>query len=306
MSRYSQTVHQAVTQVTGRIVSRKQLLRHLLTKLCVGFMASVLMASLAESPANAQDTTDDLKKAARNPVASVVKIPVEQDTFWGTGSYGRMPAQLQVQPVIPFQVSEDWLLVPRIVATVFVYQPDVTQKIGATSGMGDTNPTLFLTPAKTGKVIWGAGPSILIPTATNAALGLGKWGMGPSAVVLTQPKWGSLILLIQNIWSFAGDVKRSAVNQMLLQYGFSFNLPRDWYVTTQPSITADWTQPRSNRWVIPLGGGIGRTFKIGNRGLDTNAAIYRNVVRPDEQGFSKWQLALQLTMLFEKKANTRP
>ena len=204
-------------------------------------MVSLVIAPLVGPLVIAQDTTEELRKAAQNPVASVVKLPFEQDIFFSSGAYGRIPAQLQAQPVIPFPVTKDWLLVPRIVATVFAYQPDLTRKSGGSIGMGDIIPTMFLTPSKAGKVIWGVGPSVLIPTATSATLGLGKWGIGPSVAVLTQPKWGSLTVLVQNIWSFAGDPKRAAVNQMLLQYNFSYNLLRNWYLTTNPGITADWT-----------------------------------------------------------------
>ena len=54
--------------------------------------------------------------------------------------------------------------------------------------------------------------------------------------------------------------------------------------------------------MVPFGAGVGRTLNVGKRGLDANVALYRNVVRPEGQGSPKWQLALQLTMLFPKRA----
>lgn len=281
-------------------------MQRVLTRWFKWIIISLTVCSVFRPTATAQVTSqEDLRKEAQNPVASVIKLPFEQDTFFSTGVYNRIPAALQAQPIIPIQVSRDWLLVPRIVATPLAYQPDLTSKSGGTIGMGDTNPTLFLTPTHAEKVVWAVGPTVLIPTATNAALGLGKWGLGPSVVVLTQPSWGSVDLLIHNIWSFAGDPERASVNQMLLQYAISYDLPRGWYLTTQPSITADWTQSKNKRWVVPFGGGAGRTFNVGKRGLDANAALYRAVVRPEGEGSPKWQLALQLTMLFPK-ANTGP
>jgi hypothetical protein len=79
-------------------------------------MVNLVMASLIGPPVVGQDTPEELRKAAQNPVASVVKLPIEQDIFFTSGVYDRILAQLQVQPVIPFLVAKDWLLVPRIVA----------------------------------------------------------------------------------------------------------------------------------------------------------------------------------------------
>lgn len=79
---------------------------------------------------------------------------------------------------------------------------------------------------------------------------------------------------------------------------FSYNLPRDWYLTSQPTITADWTQSPSERWFLPVGGGVGRTFSIGKQAIDSNLAFYWNGVRPVDT--PKWQLAVQFTLFYSK------
>jgi len=252
---------------------------------------------LAAPWANSQTTVQDLRKAARNPFANVINVPIEEDIYFGGVPFSRSANSLQVQPVFPFRISEDWLLVPRIVAPVMVYLPDVTSKSGGSVGLGDTTPTFFFSPANAKKVVWGMGPSLLIPTATSTELGSGKWAIGPSIVVLTQPRWGFLGVLVQNIWSFAGDPNRAAVKQMLFQYQFSYDLPRGWYLTTSPTISADWTQARENRWVVPFGVGAGRTFKIGKQGIDANLSLYRNAILPVNQAFPRWQLSLQVSFI---------
>lgn len=103
---------------------------------------------------------------------------------------------------------------------------------------------------------------------------------------------------MQNIWSFAGDPNRAAVKQMLFQYQFSYDLPRGRYLTTSPTISADWTQISENRWVVPFGVRAGRTFKIGNQGLDANLSLYRNAILPANHAFPKWQLSLQVSFIF--------
>jgi hypothetical protein len=254
----------------------------------------VQLAVYAQEPSQ-----PDLRKIARNPFADVIKLPFAADIFFDAGPYGRTSSDLQVQPLIPIQISQGWLLVPRIVATAVTYVPDSTRDSDGRVGLGDMVPTFFLTPAHVRRLIWGVGPALLIPTATDSALGAGRWGLGPSFAVLSQPEWGSGGILVQNIWSLPSSSRRAPVNQMQLQPMFSYNLAHDWYLTTNPTISADWTQDPSDRWLVPIGGGAGRTFKVGEQPVDANLTIYRNVVRPSQ--FSpRWQLTLQVTLLFAK------
>ena len=249
----------------------------------------------------AQTTTEGLRKMAQNPFAYVIKVPIEEDIYFGAGPFSRNASSLQIQPIFPFRISQGWLLVSRIVATGVAYQPDAGQKRGGTVGLGDICPAFYFTRTGEKKTVLGIGPSLSMPTATSTALGSGRWALGPSLVVLTQPHWGSLGILVQNIWSFAGDSHRAPVKQMSLQYVFSYNLPRGWYLTTQPTISADWTQARPDRWVVPFGGGAGRTFTLGKQAVDANAVFYGNAIRPENQASPKWQLSLSVTLLFPKR-----
>ena len=106
------------------------------------------------------------------------------------------------------------------------------------------NPSFFLTPAKPGKVIWGAGPTFVLPTATDSSLGQGKWSIGPSFVALAQPGRWTLGLLVNNVWSFAGDSNRPTVNQMLLQYFVNYNLKGGWYLASHLSSQPIGPRPR--------------------------------------------------------------
>jgi hypothetical protein len=105
-----------------------------------------------------QQGTDEARESARNPVADAIKVPLVEDIFFDTGPYGRIANSLQIQPVIPVQISGNFLLVPRIVATPLAYVPDVTQANGGTTGMADTIVTFFITPARAGKLIWVSAP----------------------------------------------------------------------------------------------------------------------------------------------------
>src|SRR5262249_38535095 len=76
---------------------------------------------------------------------------------------------------------------------------------GGANGLGDVDPPFFLPPPHPRKIVWGLGPTFILPTATAPTLGQGKWGAGPSLVLLTQPKHWTLGFLSNNIWSFAGN-----------------------------------------------------------------------------------------------------
>src|SRR5882762_10077113 len=61
---------------------------------------------------------------------------------------------LNIQPVIPIGVAKNWNLIIRWI-TPTIWQPDPSVKDIGFYGFGDMQPTFFLSPKKTGKVIWG-------------------------------------------------------------------------------------------------------------------------------------------------------
>ncbi len=126
-------------------------------------------------------------------------------------------------------------------------------------------------------------------------------GLGSSFVLMSQPRWGSAGVLVQNVWSLPGATKRDPVRQMQLVVSLSRNLKHEWYLMTNPTLVADWRQVLGERWLVPLGGGVGRTFKLGRQPIDANVALYRNVRRPTTQLSPKWQLSAQISLMFTKR-----
>jgi hypothetical protein len=250
-----------------------------------------------ETPAAATNS-DALRKAAQNPIASLISVPVQENGNFNIGPDSRTQNIVNLQPVIPVRVSEDWNLITRII-TPIVFQPTVSQPInqGAT-GFGDLNPSFFLSPAKASKIIWGAGAAVVLPTATNRVLGQGKWSMGPSLVVLAQPGKWTLGGLVNNVTSFTGQSRRADVNQMLFQYFINYSLKHGYYITWQPTITANWEATNGGRWVVPFGGGVGRIMKFGYQPVNVTAQFYGNAIHPP--GAPPWGMKLQVSFLFPK------
>src|SRR5579862_8275888 len=134
--------------------------------------------------------SEELRKQSQNPVASLISVPIQENFNFNNQPGGRTQNVLNIQPVIPLSVSKNWNLIVRWI-TPIVYQPIPVQpptpavQTTGVYGLGDMNPTFFLVPKKS-KIIWGIGPTFVLPTATNTTfLGQGKLSMGPSVVVGT-------------------------------------------------------------------------------------------------------------------------
>jgi hypothetical protein len=238
-----------------------------------------------------------LQKAVQNPVASLISVPLQNNMNLGYGSFNRTQNVLNIQPVIPAHISENWNLITRIIQPI-VWQPYPNQNTGGEYGLGDMNPTFFLSPAKPGKLIWGVGPALVIPTATSTILGQGKLSLGPSVVLLAQPPHWTIGALINNVWSVAGSSGRPPVNQMLLQYFVNYNMKKGWYLQMAPIITANWRASSGNVWTVPVGGGVGRIMKLGFQPINWQAEFYGNAVYPT--GTSSWTMRVQIAFLFPK------
>lgn len=261
--------------------------------------------AVAESAPEAKGG-DDLRAKVQNPVSSMYSLPLKLTVDFGAGNGSAY--FFNANPVIPVTVG-DWNLISRALIPLAV---SVDGKIQGTpsipegeatnnrrTGLGDINYSLFLSPADATNFIWGVGPSVNLPTAKTDALGSGKWSAGPTGVVLVQPGWGTYGGLVRQLWSFAGDSDRPNVNQTLIEPFINYNLPNGWYLITDMIITANWgAKKSSDRWTVPLGGGVGKLFKIGNQPINSRIEAYYNIEKPDNG--PDWQTVFTFQFLFPK------
>ena len=252
-------------------------------------------------PASPEASGGNLAKDVQNPVASLISVPIQNFTDFNIGPFARdRNTVLQFQPVVPARISENWNLITRVIVPI-LYQPDISQPHLGTFGLGDINPSFFFAPAKASKLIWGAGPTFLIPTASDDVLGSGKFSIGPSVVALTQPGNWTLGVLVSNLFSVAGPSGRSDVNSMTLQYFVNYNLKKGYFLTSQPIVSANWNAASGDVWLVPFGGGIARIFKLGSQPVNASVQAYYNAKRPDVVPSPTWQLKFQFALLYPKK-----
>jgi hypothetical protein len=267
-------------------------MQRLQARICLLVVAGLLFLG---AKTLAQDDTAELAKKAQNPVASMISLPFQANINFGLGPYDRDQYILNIQPVLPIRLSENWNLITRTIIPV-IYQPDTWTDSGSTGGVGDIQASFFFSPAQPSKVIWGVGPVLQLPSGTNAMLTQGKWGLGPTFVVLAMPGHWVLGVLGNNVWSVGGQDDHEDVNQFLLQYFINYNLPKGWYLTSAPILTANWKAEAGEKWVVPFGGGAGRIFRVGKQPMNGQIGAYYNAEKP--AGGPDWQLRIQLVLLF--------
>jgi hypothetical protein len=139
------------------------------------------------SPGNDEATkAAELAKKLSNPVASLISFPFQANFDYGQGDGRGYKFVMNVQPVVPISLNERWNVISRTILPL-VYQSHVADP-GNQGGLGDILESLFFSPkAPTkGGIIWGIGPAILVPSATDSSLGGKKWAAGPTFVALKQ------------------------------------------------------------------------------------------------------------------------
>jgi len=269
--------------------------------LCCALVALTVLrvtaAAHAEDSSPADDETTKLAKETQNPVANLISVPFQNNFNFNTGSKDRTVWILNVQPVIPIPVG-DWNLITRTIMPI-INQPSLFPGADNAFGLGDINPTVFLSPAKPGKFIWGVGPTMTLPTASTGLLGSGRWSAGPAAVGLLMDGPWVVGALANQQWDFAGWSDKH-VNSFLMQPFVNYNIAKGWYLTSAPIITGDFSASGGDHWTVPVGGGGGKLWRVGKVGLPVNTQLqaFYNAATPDFG--PDWQLRAQVQFLFPR------
>jgi len=260
--------------------------------------AASTTAPPASASADAAAAEAKLERDVQNPVSELISLPFQNNTTFDSGPYSRTTNVMNIQPVIPINISDNWMIKSRTILPLS-WQPYSGESSGGEFGLGDTTQTFFLAPRGDRKLIWGIGPAFVIPTATSTLLGQGKFSMGPSVLALSQPGHWTIGALINNVWSVAGSGSRPPVNEMQLQAFVTYQMKQGWYIATSPIIEANWRAMSGSVWLVPVGGGIGRVTRMGKQAINVTAQFYGNAAYPT--GTSPWSMRLQFDLLFPEK-----
>jgi hypothetical protein len=235
------------------------------------FAIAVLGLVLTAAQAVAQNEEDLAKKLA-NPVASLISIPLDldYDENIGPADDGDRLA-LIAKPVVPITLNPTWNLISRTIVPL-VHQDDVLPRAGDQTGLGDILQSLFFSPAKPtkGGLIWGAGPVILLSTATDDLLGSEKWAIGPTGVVLKQNGSWTYGILANHLWDVAGDDDRADINNTFLQPFVSYTTTTAWSYSLQTESTYSW---ENEDWSVPVNFAVSKLTKLGKLPVQYKAGV---------------------------------
>ncbi|MBT8443625.1 MAG: hypothetical protein KJO13_02695 [Gammaproteobacteria bacterium] len=207
---------------------------------------------------------------------------------------------IRLLPLYSFPLNADWRLINLNLITIADAPGGVAGRPGnpnATSGsrafgLGDLLHASFFTPESQKNFVWGAGFALNLPTATNDVLGSGKWAAGPAVRLTYRTGPWNLGLIAGQRWSFAGSDSRADTNALLIRGTIRRKLPHDWYFVYAPIVTANWDARSSQRWLVPVGGGLGKVFTLFASNWAASGQLYYNLIRPDAA--PDWAMRLQL------------
>lgn len=263
---------------------------------CIIFLMSFCCASLALSEDS--DEKQALAMKLANPLSDLISVPLQYnyDENYGFRDDGAK-SYINIQPLIPFSLTEDWNLLSRTILPV-ISLDEIPSGNGETNGLGDITQSFFFAPTEPTScgLTWGIGPVLLLPTATEELLGAEKWGAGPTVVVLKQSKPWTIGFLGNHIWSFAGEEQRDDVNVTLMQPFLAYVTKTYTTFSLNTESTYDWTH---EQWSVPINFMVSQMLKIGGHPLSVGVGA-RYWADAPEGGPEDWGWRFSVTFLFPK------
>lgn len=266
-------------------------------------MGLVLNAGAVSAEAK---SADEVAKELANPAGSLASL---SNTLNYTTYRGDLPGagdqdawSYTFQPVLPFPVGDKGRrIIFRPLVPVPLNQPVFDVNKGRFEdtdvNLGDISFDLVYAGTvmkdKHDGYLWGVGAAGTLPTATNDDLGGDQWRLGPEVFGGIIRAWGIVGALVSNQWDVGGS-NDDAFSTTTSQYFYAYGLGKGWQIAASPVITYDWEADSDEAWTVPVGIGLAKTTKLGDKPWKFQAQVHYYVEQPDVFG-PEWLLKFSFT-----------
>jgi hypothetical protein len=246
------------------------------------------------APAAGRDSSELAKKLS-NPVADLISVPFQLNYDEGFGPKDGGRFTLNVQPVVPLTLTENWNLIVRTIVPI-IYQESIADGVDSDFGLGDTVQSFFFSPKEpVGGWILGAGPVALWPTGTEPRLRSESLGFGPTAVALRQAKGWTYGALANHLWSVTNSSDHEQVNATFIQPFASYTWPTATTLGLNTESSYDWA---AHRWTVPINLTLAQLVLFGSQPVQFTVGVRYYAESP--AAGPEWGLRFAVTFLFPK------
>ena len=279
-----------------------------MTRLAALIFGALLLAPSASASRGSEEgesanSAADMARLLQNPLANIRALMTDNSVGFDTGTDGGTSYGFQIQPVYAVDLPEwGFTFLPRAVIPIVGLEPGTdVPPVGTPTppgsdrlwGLSDSVVQLFFAPHTEHSWKWGIGPQFSFATHTNPGLKGPNWGAGVTGVITGGIGESlSIAAIVGNIWSFDGDFNSFVLHPMIY---YNIAAVPGLAIAYNAPISADWKEASRNRWTVPLGLSLSKTFDVGGHGIDVGAGPYYNVVRPD--GGARWQLRFSISWM---------
>ncbi|MUV12675.1 transporter [Noviluteimonas gilva] len=259
------------------------------------FRSALFLSTCIAAPAFAQDA-DAVARKLSNPIADLASVPFQFNFERGLGPLDDgTRTRLNIQPVVPFSIGEDWNLISRTIVPIIEQHdlvPGTSQR-----GIGNVTQSLFFSPKATTASgwTWGVGPAFLLPIASNDLLGSDRTGAGPTAVALRQTPSGWTYGGLANHLVSVGGGDGKAFSATFVQPFLSRRIGPGRTLSANAEATYDW---KASRWTVPLNLGVSQVIPAKRQMFSVQGGVMWVAQGP--AGAPDWGLRLTVTLLYPK------